>query len=99
MLIKKGVWALQIEVKAGIMATQLVESFGRLKPISTLRTLILGLDPAKRAKSVWIGDMDSLIPSYLTVLVDGCLLSLGILAVAIVLYLLRRAWLCILPNS
>ncbi len=70
------------EVYAGLAATQLVEAFGRSAWISALRVWLTGPVAEERAASVWIGDITSIVPTFLITLVEGGLLSLVMLGLA-----------------
>ena len=81
-----------VDLMAGFFAGQIVELIGRTSIIAGLRRSITGPDPALRAQSEWIGDMNSLIPTMLTTIVEGIILSLGLAALAVGMWLTTKAW-------
>ncbi len=60
---------------AGMVAWSITEHIGRAEPVRWLRILLTGPDPGIRRDSVWLGDMGSVIPTFLTTVIEGFLLS------------------------
>jgi len=81
---------MSLEMLAGFQATVLVERFGKLTAIRNIRIFLIGDSPAERAKSVWLGGMDSFVPVYLTTITEGLILSLVILLLAAVIYFILK---------
>jgi len=78
-----------VDLMAGFIAGQIVELDSPNPHHRGLRRSITGSDPALRAKSEWIGDMNSLIPTMLITITEGILLSL---ALAVGKWLTTKAW-------
>ncbi|MDB6136316.1 MAG: hypothetical protein JWM59_4559 [Verrucomicrobiales bacterium] len=79
-----------IEVMAGLMATGIVTNLGRIGWVRELRIAMLGPDPVQRAQSVWIGGMESFVPTFLTTLTEGVILSGVMVGIALILYAILR---------
>lgn len=83
---------INVDLWAGFCAWQIVELLGRTSIISDLRRSITGPDPALRAQSDWIGDMNSFLPTMLTTITEGIILSLSLAALAVAIWLAAKAW-------
>ncbi len=66
---------------AGMMAWSVTERIGRAEPVRALRILLTGPDANVRRSNVWLGDMGSVIPTFLTTVIEGFFLS-GLLFLA-----------------
>ena len=77
-----------LEVYAGLFAGQIVESTGKTDFARILRTGMTGTDPIVRAKSWWLGDMHSAIPTFLWTVTEGALLSLLMASIAMLIWLI-----------
>ncbi len=75
-----------LELYAGLFAGQVVESVGRSDLIRNLRINLTSNDAGLRAKSWWLGDMNSAIPTYLWTLTEGIVLSLLMATMAVLIW-------------
>jgi hypothetical protein len=75
-----------LEMCAGLVAGQLVESAGKLPLVRILRVTLTSDDASLRAKSWWLGDMNSAIPTYLWTLTEGIILSLLMATFAVLIW-------------
>ncbi len=82
---------LWIDLYAGFCAGRMVEAFGKLNLIRNLRYTLTSPDPYERAKSWWLGDMNSTIPTFLWTITEGLLLSILMLSIAIIIFLIGKA--------
>ena len=75
-----------LEMYAGLVAGSLVETAGKLPQIKSLRVILTCGDASLRAKSWWLGDMSSAIPTYLWTLTEGIILSLLMATIAVLIW-------------
>jgi hypothetical protein len=74
-----------VDFFAGLLASGIVQAFGKLGTIRALRASLIGDVPELRAKSWWLGDMNSTIPTFLTTVTEGFLLSIFLFVLASVI--------------
>ena len=79
-----------LELYAGILATAVVNTFGNINGVRDLRIFFTGDVPEERAQSVWLGDMDSIIPTFLTTVTEGILLSILMFALAGIIFAMLK---------
>lgn len=60
---------------AGMAAWSLTDAIGRLGPLRSLRIWLTSPDASVRHENVWVGDMGSVFPTFLTTVIEGFLLS------------------------
>lgn len=60
---------------AGMVAWSVAEHIGRAEPVRWLRILLTGPDASVRRNNFWLGDMTSAIPTFLTTVIEGFILS------------------------
>lgn len=74
-----------VEMYAGFVALGIVESIGRWQWVSQLRVVLTSPVAEERAASLWLGGMNSIVPTFLTTVVEGVILSLLLLLIALVI--------------
>lgn len=79
-----------LEIFAGLFAGGLVNAFGKLTAVRDLRIQLTGTVPGERAQSLWLGDMDSIIPTFLTTVTEGILLSILMFALAGIIFAILK---------
>ena len=72
---------------AGVAAISPLEAIGRSAFVRSLRIAIGGPDAHHRGQNIFVGNWNSLIPTFLTTLLDGLFLTC---------FLLGCSWLCLL---
>lgn len=60
---------------AGMVAWSLTTRIGQAEPVRWLRILLTGPDASVRGNNVWLGDMGAVIPTFLTTMIEGFILS------------------------
>ncbi|RYD29054.1 MAG: hypothetical protein EOP86_22225 [Verrucomicrobiaceae bacterium] len=83
-------YVMAIELLAGMAACGIVTRLGRIGWVRELRIEMLGPDPVQRARSVWIGGMESFVPTFLTTLAEGVILSALMVGIALLIYAVLR---------
>jgi|GEM_PF-2033157 len=66
---------------AGMVAWSVTANIGQAEPVRWLRILLTSPDAGVRRENVWLGDMSSVIPTFLTTVIEGFILS-GVLFLA-----------------
>jgi len=64
-----------VDMIAGMIATSLTYFIGKFPPVGWVRIMIAGPDASQRRHHVLVGDMDSLLPTFLTTVIEGFILS------------------------
>ncbi|KAF0181101.1 MAG: hypothetical protein FD161_407 [Limisphaerales bacterium] len=64
-----------VDLIAGMIATSLTYFIGKFPPVGWVRIMIAGPDANQRRHHVLVGDMDSLLPTFLTTVIEGFILS------------------------
>jgi len=72
-----------VEMYAGFLALGMVETIGRWPWVRQLRVALTSPGAEERAASPWLGGMNSIIPTFLTTVVEGVVLSLLLLVIAL----------------
>ena len=73
-----------VDLIAGMIATSLTHFIGKLPPVGWVRIMIAGPDASQRRHHVLVGDMDSLLPTFFTTVIEGFILSGLLFCVAFV---------------
>ncbi len=69
---------------AGLVAWSVTRSIGTAEPVRWLRALLAGPDPAVRSQNLWVGDIGSVLPTFLTTVIEGFLLSALLFLIAFI---------------
>ena len=75
---------------AGVIAYSLTCRIAGLAPVRWLRILIAGDDPSQRRDHFLVGGMDSLLPTFLTTVIEGFILSALLFLIAFVCLVILR---------
>ena len=78
------------DIFAGVIAYSLTGRIAGLAPVRWLRILIAGDDPSQRRDHFLVGGMDSLLPTFLTTVIEGFILSALLFAMAFVCLVILR---------
>lgn len=77
-------YLLMPDLFAGILASSGVEALGKWGPLRAARIALAGPDAAARSHNVFVGDLNSLLPTFAITIVEGLLLTLELIALALI---------------